>query len=351
MRIKYVLTAVLCTAILPLLFAQSPLVKGVYGHPQPLWDKGFLLSELGINAVFIRSHSIDSQTIARAKEDGLKIYAEFATLNGKNYVEKNPEAWAVDDQGKQVRPASWFLGVCPTDPGFFSHRMQQLRGLLQKYPLDGVWLDYLHWHAQFEEKEPILPETCFCKDCQRAFTSHTNIEWPTGDVQQQAAWILENQDSTWRDWRCQVIVDWVTACADIIEEERPGALLGIYHCPWTDEEFEGARKRILGLDLDALAEHTDVFSPMVYHGRMERSPTWVSDYLRWLGKKLHDETNFNPYIWPIVQAHQVTATEFSAVLQSGLQEPSTGVMMFTSGSIANDEAKIKIVEKIYTQKE
>lgn len=332
------------------LLAQPHITKGIYGHPQALWDKGHNLSELGINAIFVRSHSIDSATVERAKQDGLKIYAEFATLNGKNYVEDNPDAWALDEQGRQVQPASWFLGVCPTNPGFFSYRMQQLRDLLNKYPLDGIWLDYLHWHAQFEEKEPILPETCFCEDCRTAFAADTELKLPHGDVQQQAEWILVNHDADWREWRCSVINHWVNSCREVIEEERPRAVLGIYHCPWTDEEHDGARRRILGLDFDALSKHVDVFSPMVYHGRMERSPSWVGEYVAWLGDKVIDDENKVPYIWPIVQAHQVPTADFESVLRSGLDKPATGVMMFTSRSVADNDEKINIVKKIYSKK-
>ncbi|MBK8505347.1 MAG: hypothetical protein IPL46_25980 [Saprospiraceae bacterium] len=144
-------------------------IKGIYGSPQPLWEKGHRLSDLGINAIFVHSGSISHDMISRARADGLRVFAEFATLNGKHYVEKNPEAWAINELGEQVKPASWFMGVCPTEPGFRLHRRNQLEELLLEYDLDGVWLDYLHWHAQFEEPDPILPETCFCEHCMKRF--------------------------------------------------------------------------------------------------------------------------------------------------------------------------------------
>jgi|GEM_PF-2296879 len=45
----------------------------------------------------------------------------------------------------------------------------------------------------------------------------------------------------------------------IIRKIRPWALLGLYHCPWDDQEFNGARRCILGLDYDLLKETIDVF--------------------------------------------------------------------------------------------
>ena len=70
-------------------------------------------------------------------------------------------------------------------------------------------------------------------------------------------------------------------------------------------------------DYDLLAEVIDVFSPMVYHGRMERSPDWVGENVIWLGDRLKTKK-----IWPIVQAyndpHQISAAEFEQVLRGGL---------------------------------
>jgi hypothetical protein len=129
-------------------------IRGVYGNPKPFWDKEFNLNTLGVNAVFVHSGSINHDMINRARSEGVRVFAEFATLNGKDYVDIHPEAWAINEKGEKVQAASWFMGVCPTEPGFRQYRFGQLRDLLLEYDLDGVWMDYLHWHAQFEEPEP-----------------------------------------------------------------------------------------------------------------------------------------------------------------------------------------------------
>ncbi len=116
-------------------------IRGIYGHPKPLWDKGYLLHDLSINAVFVHSGSIDSALMERAKSEGIKVFAEFATLNGKNYVEKHPEAWAISEKGEKAEAASWFMGVCPTEPGFREYRFNQLRTLLNRYDMAGVWME------------------------------------------------------------------------------------------------------------------------------------------------------------------------------------------------------------------
>lgn len=326
-------------------------IRGVYGHPKPLWDKGYSLPELGINAVFVHGGSIDSTLMERAKNENIKVYAEFATLNGKNYVEEHPEAWAINEKGERVEAASWFMGVCPTEPGFREYRFNQLQTMLNKYDVAGIWMDYVHWHAQFEEPEPILPETCFCDHCLSTFSENKKVQIPEGITAEKAQWIFQNKDKEWRDWRCEVILEWSVQFRIIIEKEKPGTLLGIYHCPWTDDEFDGARRRILGLDYDLLRNVFDVFSPMVYHERMGREPVWVEENIRWFCDRLEIKNGASPKVWPIVQAYNnpgiVTAEDFETVLKGGLAEPSSGVMMFTTRAIADEEPKIEVMKNIY----
>ena len=326
-------------------------IRGIYGHPKSLWDKGYALPELGINAIFVHSGSIDTALMVRAKKEGVKVYAEFATLNGKGYVEEHPEAWAINEKGEKVEAASWFMGVCPTESGFRKYRFEQLYKLLNDYDIDGVWMDYVHWHAQFEEPVPILPETCFCENCLTCFSNEMRVKIPEGSIAEKAKWILQNEDENWRDWRCKVIYDWSVQIRNIIKQQKPEALLGIYHCPWDDDEFDGARRRILGLDYNLLRNVFDVFSPMVYHARMGREPVWVENNIRWFCNRLNINQDSSPKVWPIVQAYDepynISASEFATVLKGGLAEKSSGVMMFTTKAVAGDAGKIAVMEKIY----
>lgn len=333
--------------------SQEVEIRGVYGSPESLWRKGFNLQECGVNALFVHSGAIDQELMQRAKKEGVKVFAEFATLNGKNYVENHPEAWPINEKGEQAPPASWFMGVCPTDSDFKKYRLSQLFELLQKYEIAGVWMDYLHWHAQFEEPNPILPETCFNESCLNAFQVSSGIKVPQGTPAERAQWILTHHNREWRDWRCSVLVGWANDIKTILKKERPDAILGNYQCPWKDDEFNGARRRILGLDFDMLSSVVDVYSPMVYHGRIGRNPEWVKDYVQWFCGRMHIKKGSFPKVWSIVQAHNdpaaISAKEFEQVLRFGVSGEANGVMMFTVTSVAEDENKIEVMKKVYQE--
>ena len=332
------------------------MVCGVYGHPRALWDKGMNLNELGVNAVFIRSGSIDEATMARARREGCRVFAEFATLNGGygDFVSKHPEAHPIDDAGNPAQPATWFMGVCPTHQGFREYRMEALRQLLSRFDVDGVWMDYLCWHGQFEDPYPVFIKTCFNDSCIRAFEDHTGLVVHGETPAQKANWIFMNAPGQWEDWRVSVIVDWVCEIRSIVKGARPRALLGAFHCAWKDEDLGGVRRRCLGLDYGALMSYVDVFSPMLYHGRSGKSPEYVKRYVESFGERHDVKTGpqGSPKLWPIVQAHdepRVSPGEFETVLRYGLSGRSTGVMMFTVESVAADEAKIEKMKKVYSE--
>lgn len=324
-------------------------IRGAYSHPSAFWKTGAKLDESGINAVFVHSGSINQELAARVRQEGARLFAEFATLNGKGYVESHPEAWPVNEKGEKAAAATWFLGACPTEPGFRAWRMKQLEELLDRQKVDGIWMDYLHWHAQFEDPHPVLPETCFSPTCLRQFSQATGIRLPAVSLPDQARWILSRHEPRWRAWRCSVIADWIRAVRAVMVRKQPDLLLGAYLCPWDDRDYDGARQRILGLDLKLLAPLVDVMSPMVYHARMGRPPEWVGQSVEWLSRTIAGP--HAPRIWPIVQAHgdprEISADEFRRVLELGRGGGASGVMMFTIGSVAQDPAKMSVLKDLY----
>jgi len=331
------------------------LVHGIYAHPAPFWEQGKRLNDYGVNAVFCHSMHVDKALVERSRDEGCGVYAEFATLNGKygDYVERHPDAHPIDDSGRPAPAATWFMGVCPTHEGFRGYRMDELRRLLEQYDLGGVWMDYLHWHAQFEDPYPIFIKTCFCPRCIRTFEDHSGLKVQGTSIPEQARWIFMNAPRPWEDWRVSVILDWAREFRATVKDIRPKALVGCYHCAWKDEDLGGVRRRCLGLDIDALIPLVDVFSPMIYHGRSGKRPEYVLDYVEYFSSKYPVETALGQYprLWPIVQAHdepRISPEEFEQVLRYGLSGNSTGVMMFTIGSVAENEGKMEAMRRVYT---
>src|SRR5687767_11135164 len=99
---------------------RPPFTKGVYGDPAAFLKNGMSFKSLGINALFVRSASLTPDLYKAAREDGIRVYVEFPTLNGKDYLADHPEAWPINEKGERAPAADWFMGICLTDARFKS---------------------------------------------------------------------------------------------------------------------------------------------------------------------------------------------------------------------------------------
>ncbi|MEB2779719.1 hypothetical protein U3A58_04880 [Algoriphagus sp. C2-6-M1] len=328
-------------------------IKGVYGNPATLLKAGYSFDSLGMNAVFVRSGSLNREIYETSKNQGVKIFVEFATLNGKEYLTDHPDAWPIDEKGEKSPPADWFMGICPTHHGFKEYRSEELKEILDNYTVDGIFLDYVHWHAQFETTEPILPETCFCDRCTETFALSIDTAIPGETIPERAAWILKNIDPQWRKWRVDVLNGWVEDMGGILKSRQPSAKLGVFHCAWYPTDYDSALYRTMGLDPVALAERVDVLAPMLFHHMKGRPTSWVGEYVTWLGQTLEVEKKGSPQIWPIVQSHNnpgiVSPEEFREVMIQGSKFPATGIMMFSDQSLLDDQDKIRVMKELYSK--
>lgn len=330
-------------------------IRGIYGGvPVELLEHG-TLQEFGVNAIFMGSDGITEERIALLKKQGAKVFAEFNTMHVASYLKEHPEAAPIGVDGKVSPPPHDWQGLCPTHPGYRRFRMDAFRKVLREFELDGIWLDYHHSHASWERDIPDMPDTCFCDRCISQFQQATKTDLPAEPTAQLAQKLLEQHKDSWVQWRCDVFTDWVREFREIVNETRPKALLGTFHCPWTDTEFDGALRNKLAIDLRAQAKYIDVFSIMPYHARFGHAedPSWISRQTAWLGDYLgiQGEPGERHRIWPIVQlsdwGETVSVDQVRSVMDHGTRRPATGVMVFNWGSLKGQMEKVNEMGEYY----
>ncbi len=237
-------------------------VRGIYGGvPTQILDRGRSLSDYGINAVWVGSGGLTREGIVLLRRQGAKVFAEFNTMHDAAYLKDHPHAAPVGSDGKPCPPPDGWQGVCPTHPGYRAARMTAFRKALRDFEIDGIWLDYHHAHANWEQAEPALPDTCFCVRCLARFTRETGVDLPDRPTPELARWLLGPHREEWVNWRCGVFTDWVREFRAIRDEVRPGALLGTFHCPWSEDERGGALRSKLAIDLRAQAKYARRIQP------------------------------------------------------------------------------------------
>ncbi|MBC8871793.1 MAG: hypothetical protein H8E44_20385 [Planctomycetes bacterium] len=331
-------------------------IRGIYGGvPVELLAEGKTLEDHGINGVFMGSGGLTAERIALLKKHGAKVFAEFNSMHVAGYLKEHPDAAPVGVDGKVCPPPQRWQGVCPTHLGYRKYRMDAFRKVLGDFEIDGIWLDYHHSHASWERAVPDMPDTCFCDRCIAEFEQETQTDLPDETSPELARLLLGKHKDEWVQWRCDVFTDWVREFRAIIDQTRPKALLGTFHCPWTDAEYEGALRNKLAIDLKAQAKYVDVFSIMPYHARFghHTDPSWISRQTEWLGHYLSikGEPGERHKIWPIVQlsdwGESVPVDQVRAVLDHGTRRPATGVMIFAWGSLRRQMEKVDEMSAFY----
>jgi hypothetical protein len=222
-------------------------VRGIYGGvPTTLLERGKRLSDYGINAVWMGSGSLTQEKVAILREQSAHVYAEFNTMHHAAFLNDHPDATPVGPDGKVCPPPDGWQGVCPTHAAYRAERMAAFRAALTDFAIDGIWLDYHHGHASWEQATPNLPDTCFCARCLRRFQDDTGVRLPDAPIAKTAERLLRGDlRDLWTEWRCGVFTDWVREFRAIRDAVRPNALLGTFHCPWTDTERDGALRHKL----------------------------------------------------------------------------------------------------------
>jgi hypothetical protein len=333
-----------------------PPLRGIYGGiPQEILDAGTRLRDFGVDAVWLGAGSFTPERLARLRAEKVRVFAEFNTLHVASYLKEHRDAAPVGTDGKVSPAPQGWQGICPTHDGYRRFRMDAFRALLQDFAIDGVWLDYHHAHASWEQSTPEMPDTCFCDRCLVRFQQAAGIRLPDATTSERAALLLSTHRQAWVRWRLGVFTDWVREFRSIVDATRPSALLGTFHNAWSDEDRDGARLEKLAIDLKAQAAYIDVFSPMVYHARFGHAGDidWISRQVTWLGgylgvKGLDGERH---RIWPIVQVSDwgepVPVEQVATVIERGARRPATGVMVFAWGGIRKDPRKIEAVGRAF----
>ncbi len=335
-------------------------IRGIYGGvPTQIFDRGSSFEDFGVNAIWIGSGSVKRELVERlkARSKELKVFAEFNTMHEASYLRDHPDARPIGPDGKVAPAPDGWQGVCPTHPGYRRDRMRAFRRALAAAPIDGIWLDYHHAQASWEQAEPNLPDTCFCDRCLAQFEKDTAVVLPAGPTTERSRRLLGIDKKAWVGWRCDVFSDWVREFREILDRERPGALLGTFHCPWSPSDFDGAIENKLAIDLRAQAKYLDVLSVMPYHARFGHAddPAWISRQTKLLGQSLGitGQPHERLKIWPIVQISdwgaKVSASQVREVLDHGMRLPATGVMVFVWGTLHPQWEKVEEVRKVYRE--
>jgi len=331
-----------------------PMIRAVYGFSSqaqpfagmkpeaiPEW-----LRRHGINAVFVSLREEDSM-LSLLRQAEIFCFEELPVFAGRALYRSHPEWRPITPAGGELPPDGWYHGLSPCHPDLRQKRLEDFRKRLKNPHIQGIWLDFIRYAARWEKPKPRLVDNCFSSYALRQFEQFAGILLPESTLPEKARLIQTQWPGRWVDFKVETIRSWVEEAQQIRDRERPDVWLGLFGIPWTEVDFDGAIRKILGQDIGVLAAHVDIFSPMVYHKLCGRPPAWVAEITSAFRRQTQKP------VWPIVQAVSdpapLSAEEFEEAAWHGAKASASGLILFTAAHIQKEnrwDQVTNIFEKI-----
>ena len=270
----------------------------------------------------------------------------------------------LSDRGTPARG----LHASMCNPADASVRRAKLRAIeedLARFEPDGVSLDFIRFHLEYENHrsprwrldwEEVPPDASAKRFIQFSFDRQSllRFELNTGlaltasvdDARTAAREILIEHRVAWRDFKCQLVTSMVADIRRRAVRLFPETTVMIHLVPWRPDEFDRALGEVAGQDPVGLAEHVDVFAPMVYHPFLDRGAAWVGQYTR----ELLEATG--KQVWPCIQAMPIDLqehddlppydlAEMKAAWESAQASGTDGITLY--GPAADDRAAMQFI--------
>jgi len=307
------------------------MIKGIFLLDKLTEGKIKRVLSLRANAVFIGYRNLNQKLIKLLKNYGLKIHTEIGIFVGEEWWEKYPDSRPVDKNGKLIDKIGWYAGVCPNHRGVRREKLELIKSIIDNYPVDGIWLDFIRYPCHWEEvRSKNIAEYCFCQGCLKKFKKDGGVK---------------SEGLKWTQWKCNQITNFVGEARRLIDQSGKNIKLGMFSVPWRKNDFGGAITKIISQNFKSLAKYIDVFSPMVYQKMCGQKTAWIHKIVAYMKKITHRQ------ILPIIQTEdkptKLAVKEFADEFNQALKFPSEGVIVFFLEDLLKNSDKLRIVKETF----
>jgi hypothetical protein len=134
-----------------------------------------------------------------------------------------------------------------------------------------------------------------------------------------------------------VVTDVVRDIGDACRGIRPGVGIALNTLPFGADDFDGAREKVFGQQIEMLADVVDLFEVMTYHQILKRRPDWPpiagEEVKRRSGRKTVCTLQARPLYRDGIHAKEqrsphLDAEEFAQAVEAVAQSSVDGVVVF-----------------------
>ena len=342
-------------------FGQGAPILGakVYGPVRDPRELVEFAKSLGLNTLFVGDELAASLAFReQCRAAGLKYFLIIRTFNDPEAAKADPTLVSIDREGQPARREDDVM-ICPSRQDFRRSKMDQIRAAIQRLRPDGVTLDYfrffIYWEGVDPQKGPVnFPAFCFDRSCLHDFLTPTGLKLrhrTVGESLEANRELIEEiwskHRDAWYQWRVKRIAENARELTGSIRQEFPGLPIVLHAVPWTRDEFNGARRKIVGQDFRLLAPFFDYVSPMAYSALTHRGPGWVEKLDRALltevpAAKLLPSIEVGP---DSPEFPPMSPQHYESDLKDALKQPA-GVVLYHLELLLDDPTRQAITKRL-----
>lgn len=264
------------------------MTKGIFVFDQVDRGKIKAIRQLGFDTIFISDRNLNNSRLDALRKNDWRIFVETGVFNDN---------------------------LCPNDQLVRRNKLEKIKRIMQEFAIDGLWLDFIRFPAKWEAENQQLTDIHRCSRCQS----------------------LED--------RTRVISRFVSRVRALIDKGKRKIQLGMFTVPLKKNELNGTITRTLGQDFKSLAEHVDVFSPMVYHKMCGKTTKWIHGVVKYMDRVT------NRSILPIIQTEdkpsKISGQEFKTAIDQAMKFPSRGVIIFFLEDLLKSKQKLSTMKSFF----
>lgn len=275
--------------------------------------KEYRISTLFFNPIKEDSAFYNSSILHSSKRINLHKEKENLTENSLDigliipiFLEQNENyksILAVNNNGERAG-RTWQKMICPSNTVYKSQKIKLIKESTEKLQPKYLLLDFIrfpiHWEEiDLTESDYNFEDFCFCTNCINQFKIYLKENSKEFNDLDSSSDLTNKFQTDWYKWRSSLISNFVKSVRGAVDSEIK---IIINTIPWSSDFADSALYKIAGQDLNKLVEHSDFFSPMIYHKKINADNQFIN-------KIIKDQTEFHN-LFPAFQAGKVANEEF-----------------------------------------
>ncbi|MBI9044968.1 MAG: hypothetical protein JEZ06_10810 [Anaerolineaceae bacterium] len=303
---------------------------------------------------------IDLEFRKALAEEGIDYWITVCTFYNKKAIEKKPGLRPVGSDGLPMEKQDWYIGIAPSTDSYVQNQVEQIEFAVQKLEPDGVFLSFTRWPGFWElwmpdHKRRDFPEYCYDQSTLARFKKDTGIRVPHAEPKNAAEWIDKNVREQWTAWKCDIVADVVRKVKLACRNKMPDVEIMLNTLPFTSSNYDNAREKVFGQDIELLKENVEVFEVMTYHQILNRPVDWMPVAGIEVKTRVEKKTVCTIQAEPIYlegmyakdnRSPILDDNEFSAALHSIESAGLDGVVIFTWSDLLKEVYKKGNKEKV-----